>query len=36
MPTTNSLLISHGTGNRVTKLLDPLLFSSKDRAMFNN
>jgi hypothetical protein len=30
MPTTNNLLISYSTGNRVAKLLDPLLFSSKD------
>jgi hypothetical protein len=33
---TNNLLISYGVGNRVAKLLDPLLFSSKDRVMFNN
>jgi hypothetical protein len=35
-PMTNNLLTSHGTGNQVAKLLDPLLFSSEDRAMFND
>ncbi len=35
-PATNSSLTSHGTGNRVAKLLDPPLFSGEDRAMFND
>jgi hypothetical protein len=35
-PTTNNSLTSHGTGNRVAKLLDPPLFSGEDRAMFND